>query len=123
MLFCCGDQLNVASLSGLTQQWEAQRAPPAPPAQKRGRRAAVSSASRSRKCGLVALSLRDKWLQRTHRSNLVNINRDVNVCDLVSVVLLGLSERERERGRGVTRGVKFRADPTRYLHKRECVTE
>ncbi|KAG7242209.1 hypothetical protein INR49_024255, partial [Caranx melampygus] len=38
MLFCCGDQLNVASLSGLTQQWEAPRVPPALPPQERGRR-------------------------------------------------------------------------------------
>lgn len=40
MLFCCGDQLNVASLSGPTQQQqqqrEAPRAPPALPPQERG---------------------------------------------------------------------------------------
>lgn len=40
----------------------------------RAPRAARSSASQSRKCGLLALSLRDKWLQRPYSSELVNMN-------------------------------------------------
>lgn len=73
MLFCCGDQLNVASLSGLTQQWEAPRAPSGSPcAETRAARAAPSGASPSRKCGLLALSLRDKWLQRPLCSKLTH---------------------------------------------------
>ncbi|KAF1387713.1 hypothetical protein PFLUV_G00082820 [Perca fluviatilis] len=70
MLFCCGDQLNVASLSGLTQQWEAPRAHPALPSQKHGHGEQLYPASHSRKCRLLALSLRDKWLQRPYCSKL-----------------------------------------------------
>lgn len=67
MLFCCGHQLNVASPSGLTQQWEAPGAPPdSPSAGTRAPRAALSGASQSRKCGLLALSIRNKWPQRSH---------------------------------------------------------
>lgn len=72
MLFCCGDQLNVASPSGLTQQWEAPRAPPALPPHKRGHGEHLYPASQSRKCGLLALSLRDKWLQRPYCSKLTH---------------------------------------------------
>lgn len=84
MLFGCGDQLNVALLSGLTQQWEAPRAHPALPSQKRGHGEQIYPASHSRKCGLLALSLRDKWLQRPYCSKLVNINRNIIACLLLS---------------------------------------
>ncbi|KAF6739869.1 hypothetical protein FQA47_023952 [Oryzias melastigma] len=72
MLFCCGDQLNVASPSALTPQREAPAASAAPPARQRGRAPAVRGASQSRKCGLLlAVSLRDKWLQRAYHSRLI----------------------------------------------------
>lgn len=74
MLFCCGHQLNVASLSGLTPQREAPGAPPGCcSAGTRTRRETSSGAARSRKCGLLPLSLRNKWLQRSH-AELVNMN-------------------------------------------------
>lgn len=74
MLFCCGHQLNVASLSGLTPQWETPGAPlGCCSAGTRTRRATSSGPARSRKCGLLPLSIRNKWLQRS-RCELVNMN-------------------------------------------------
>lgn len=46
MLFCCGHQLNVASLSGLTPQREAPGAPPAVAPQERGRGESLHPAQR-----------------------------------------------------------------------------
>lgn len=121
MLFFCGDLLNVASLSGLTQQWEAQPAPPVLPAQKPGRTAADPGASQSRKCGLLAPSQRDKWLQRQHCSKLVNMNR-VGCLLLTFIWLVVLvRKKSRERQRGGVHGVKLTADPGRILFYFWCL--
>lgn len=54
--------------------------PSLPPQDPRARRAAPSGASQSRKCGPLARSPPDKWLQRWYSSKLVNINPANAVC-------------------------------------------
>ncbi|CAB1445585.1 unnamed protein product [Pleuronectes platessa] len=130
-----GGGLNVASRSGLTQQREAPRAPPAlllpasntsSPAGARAPRRAAPSSSRSpapsRKCGLLlALSLRDKWLQRPPRIRLVIVLIDGTVIVCLRVGVLRWLSEQLSRGVKLSAGTQLAFSPRERVGKFGCL--